>query len=107
MKLFDVIDQKTHVHLVMELCPGKSLITHIERFGEAHKLSSTTYIYYLREKEALRIFRQILSAVKYMHSLELIHRDLKANNILINSSTTEIKFTEFAFATCLHPSRGL
>jgi MAP/microtubule affinity-regulating kinase len=38
----------------------------------------------LTEEEAIPIFRQIVSAVSYMHDLGLVHWDLKLENILIN-----------------------
>lgn len=36
----------------------------------------------LGEKEAKKIFKQLYEAVKYIHSKNVIHRDLKPNNIL-------------------------
>ena len=40
-----------------------------------------------------------MSAVAYMHSLELVHRDLKISQIIVNAETKEVKFTDFGFAT--------
>ena len=34
MKLHEVIDQRTHVHLVMELCPGMSIYHHIKKLPD-------------------------------------------------------------------------
>ena len=53
------------------------------------------------EPEAAHIFRQIVSAVAYMHKLNVVHRDLKLENILINDAKNEsvIKIIDFGFAT--------
>ena len=40
----------------------------------------------LNEKQITWIIFQILCGVQYMHDIELIHRDLKPNNILINKN---------------------
>lgn len=37
---------------------------------------------YISEFEARRIFKQLHEAVKYIHSRNVVHRDLKPNNIL-------------------------
>ena len=37
---------------------------------------------YLSEFEARRIFKQLHEAVKYIHSRNVVHRDLKPNNLL-------------------------
>lgn len=37
---------------------------------------------YLSEFEARRVFKQLHEAVKYIHSRNVVHRDLKPNNIL-------------------------
>jgi len=39
----------------------------------------------MTEKEARRIFRQILAAVKYCHDNCVVHRDLKAENLLLDA----------------------
>ena len=39
----------------------------------------------MTEKEARRIFQQILSAVKYCHNNCVVHRDLKAENLLLDA----------------------
>ena len=38
------------------------------------------------ENEARRIFRQILLAMSYCHSNHVVHRDLKAENLLLDSN---------------------
>ena len=38
---------------------------------------------------------QILNALEYIHSMKISHRDIKFENILINSSTYEIKLIDF------------
>ena len=40
----------------------------------------------MSEYEARRIFRQMVSAVDHMHQRGVVHRDLKLENILLNSS---------------------
>ena len=38
------------------------------------------------EKEARRKFKQIVSAVAYCHSRRVVHRDLKAENLLLDNN---------------------
>lgn len=40
----------------------------------------------LSESEARRKFWQILSAVEYCHSRKIVHRDLKAENLLLDNN---------------------
>lgn len=53
------------------------------------------------KKEILKIFRQIISALKYMHDLDIAHRDIKLENILINPKTGDIKLIDFGFVKAL------
>lgn len=54
------------------------------------------------EEEAVKYFRQILSAVGYCHSFNICHRDLKPENILLTKSL-DIKIADFGMAA-LHQS---
>lgn len=56
----------------------------------------------LPEEEAMKYFRQMLSAVGYCHSFNICHRDLKPENILITKDK-DLKIADFGMAA-LHQS---
>jgi calcium-dependent protein kinase len=58
------------------------------------------------EDEAARTVSSILSAVGYMHSRKVVHRDLKYENIIFvnDSPMAEIKFIEFGLLSKKHAS---
>ncbi|KAG6938958.1 testis specific serine kinase 6 [Chelydra serpentina] len=47
--------------------------------------------------EARDIFRQIVGAVRYLHDRNLVHRDLKCENVLLTSDGHRAKLTDFGF----------
>jgi MAP/microtubule affinity-regulating kinase len=85
VKLLDVRQEPTSIHLILEYIAGSSL----ESFVKSRQLDST---------ECKKIFKQILSALNYCHSLGVAHRDLKPSNILIDSGK-KIKIIDFGFAS--------
>ena len=72
------------------------------------KLSHTSYLDYsllprqdpYTEMEAARIVTSILSAVAYMHSRNVVHRDLKYENVLfVNTSPmSDVKLIDFGLS---------
>ena len=72
-------------YIVMEYVVGMTLKQYIERNGR------------LKPAEAVRIGRQICDALFYAHSHQLIHRDIKPQNILINGEGN-IKVADFGIA---------
>ena len=61
------------VFLVMDHIDGCSLKEHLERKGR------------LSHAESHEIFMQLIDAVEYIHSMEICHRDINPNNILIST----------------------
>ena len=57
----------------MELCSGGKLAAYIKTRGR------------IPEKEAKRLFVQILDGVKYLHSQGIVHRDIQPANILLKN----------------------
>lgn len=85
VKLLDVRQENNSIHLVLEYVQGGSL----ENFVKTRNLDL---------QESNKIFKQILSAIQYCHSLGVVHRDLKPSNILIDASK-KIKIIDFGFAS--------
>lgn len=86
--LFEVTQSERYMGVVLEYAPGGELFDYIlsQRF--------------LREKEARRIFAQLVSAVWYMHARGVVHRDLKLENILLDRHRN-ILISDFGFAGLL------
>lgn len=42
----------------------------------------------MNEREGRQVFRQVVSAVAYCHSSGVVHRDLKAENLLFSTKNS-------------------
>ncbi|KAG5450416.1 MAP microtubule affinity-regulating kinase 1, variant 2 [Clonorchis sinensis] len=85
IKLLEIIDTEKIMYLVMEYASGGELYEYISKHGR------------MTEKVAREKFRQILSAVEYCHQKHIIHRDLKMENLLLDTDMN-IKLADFGFA---------
>ncbi|KAK9368305.1 kinase-like domain-containing protein [Lipomyces kononenkoae] len=93
-RLYEVIITESTVWLVLEYCPGDEL-----------------YAYLLRKRrlsidQTQRIFAQLCGAVAYIHAKNIVHRDLKLENILMDKHES-VKLCDFGFTRECEPKRLL
>ena len=82
----------------MELCEGGELFEHILKKGT------------FSEGMAWKIIKQVLSALSYLHKQNIIHSDLKAENIMFlekDSNDFLVKLIDFGMATKFDPQEKL
>lgn len=85
VSLYEILTTETSIFIVSEHCPHGDLLdalTRKKRFSE---------------QEAKTWFIQLVNAIQYCHSLGIIHRDLKLENILLDEND-HVKICDFGFA---------
>ncbi|XP_035436156.2 serine/threonine-protein kinase PLK4 [Spodoptera frugiperda] len=90
LELYTFFEDAHYVYLVLELAHNGELAKHF-------KLGTRG----LSEKAAADIFRQVLSGVLYLHTHNIIHRDLSLNNLLLTKDLN-VKIADFGLATQLN-----
>ncbi|KAK0478794.1 CAMK/CAMKL/Kin4 protein kinase [Armillaria novae-zelandiae] len=85
VRLYDVIETDKYIGIIIEYASGGELFDHIL----AHR--------YLRERDAAKLFSQLISGVWYIHQKKIVHRDLKLENLLLDRHRNVI-ITDFGFA---------
>ncbi|CAI2386109.1 unnamed protein product [Moneuplotes crassus] len=90
VKVYDYYEDCDRFHIIMEYCEGGELFEYISKAGV------------FTEDMASHIMKQILSAIAYLHSQNILHSDLKAENIMLvekNDDDFFIKLIDFGMAT--------
>ncbi|KAG7338289.1 protein kinase domain containing protein [Nitzschia inconspicua] len=90
VRLEEVYESHSEIYLVQELCLGGELFDRLDEQPD----------YHYTEAECARLVKQMLSAVRYLHSKGIIHRDLKLENFLFSSKAadSELKMIDFGLS---------
>ncbi len=85
VQVYEVAEQPLP-YLAMEFIPGETLQQRLDRVGP------------LDVPEVLHIGRQIAEGLAAAHATDLIHRDIKPGNLLLEGGQQKVKITDFGLA---------
>jgi calcium-dependent protein kinase len=90
VRLEEVYENESEIFLVQELCTGGDLFDRLDEQSDFH----------YSEWKCAMLVKQMLSSVRYLHSKNIIHRDLKLENFLFSSTDadSELKMIDFGLS---------
>lgn len=84
VRYFDVVRTRMVVYIIMEYCAGGTF--------------SSLFVKPMKEKYVQYYFKQLMEGLKALHNMNIIHRDIKPDNILLANDYRTIKICDFGFS---------
>ncbi|OMJ78588.1 hypothetical protein SteCoe_21568 [Stentor coeruleus] len=81
-----LFEDSENIYILLELCSNGNLNEKLKRRGKFTELEAQCYLI------------QLFSVIKYLHTLKIVHRDIKLSNLFLNDSM-ELKLGDFGLAT--------
>ena len=90
VKILEMFEDEKHMLIIMEYLNGGNLYSFVKKRRK------------LKEKTAKFLFWQIIQGIRYLHSMGVVHRDIKLENILIDLNN-KIKICDFGIGKQIKP----
>ena len=87
-KILEMFEDEEYILIIMENINGGNLFSYVKKRRK------------LTEKISKFLFRQIILGIKYIHSQNIVHRDIKLENILLDLNNT-VKICDFGISRIL------
>lgn len=78
-------EDSENIYILLEICNNGTLNEKLKRRRKLTELEAQCYLL------------QLLSTLKYLHSLKIVHRDIKLSNLFLNNNM-ELKLGDFGLA---------
>ncbi|XP_053359740.1 obscurin [Clarias gariepinus] len=92
--LLDFFSTRRTLVLITEICSSQGLLEHLLLKGS------------VSEREVRGYIQQVLEGLGYIHSMNILHLDIKTDNILmVSPDGQDLKISDFGFCQEIDPSR--
>jgi calcium-dependent protein kinase len=90
VRIEEVYESTNEIYIVQELCEGGDLFDRLDEQAN----------YHYTEAQCAQLVKYMLSAIRYLHSRGIIHRDLKLENFLFSGREvdSELKMIDFGLS---------
>lgn len=85
ISLIEVIETNTRMYIITDLAESGDLLEYIRKYGA------------VPEATAKQLFKQLVLGISYVHGEDVVHRDLKCENLLLDKEK-KIIISDFGFA---------
>ncbi|KAK3864146.1 hypothetical protein Pcinc_030134 [Petrolisthes cinctipes] len=92
IEYYDNFIENNTMMIVMEYAPGGNLYDYLRTRGEGNLL---------QEEDVLNLFCQLVLGLQHIHENNILHRDIKSNNILLDRSHRIVKIGDFGISKIL------
>merc|ERR1719219_181072 len=91
VRAYEIIHISTKTYISLEWAGHGDLLQYVRLKGA------------LKETECRKFFQDLMEALEYCHGINIVHRDLKCENVLL-SKKNQVKLADFGFARRLAPT---
>jgi len=98
IRMYDIFQDRQNFFVVQEHLEGEDL------YSALYRITFT-------EEQAIQIIRQTCLALKFLHEQNIVHRDIKSDNLFLLEKPDEpgqiqTKLTDFGLAVKVDPATG-